>query len=478
MHLGRTRIARRSVFKCRSVWGWRVMTAIHHLETSFNKLVAQLRSATQKSEGSQLKPEEQFTLTLNSEQSQFTRFNHAKVRQTGIVSDGMLNLTLMRDRRSSFIEFPFTGEVETDAQQMQSALETLRQEVPQLPENPYLVIPSGNSTSRETHSGDLLAAEEVASTILSSVSDLDFTGIYAAGSLIRAYADSVGQTHWFATDTYSLDYSLFTAEGQAVKGTVAGDRWDQAAYEAQIQNSRTQLELLSQPAKTIQRGQYRTYFAPAAVHELVYMLSWGGVSEASYRQGGSCFGALRRGEKKLSPKFTLKENFSHGLVPRFNELGEVAPQELPLIESGELVNLLVSSATAKEYEIAANGASRAEDLRSPEVLPGELKSDRILAELGTGLYVSNLHYLNWSDRPTGRITGMTRYACFWVEKGEIVAPIENLRFDDSLYQFWGDNLVALTDFQEFIPDVGTYEHRNLGGVWVPGMLIDNFTYTL
>lgn len=440
------------------------------LEISFNKLVDQLRS--------QLKPKEHFTLTLNSEQSQFTRFNRAKVRQTGLVSDGTLHLTLMYEHRSSFIEFPFTGEIEIDAQQAQQALDALRLEVLQLPENPYLVLPSGNSTSRETHSGDLLAPEDVAATILSSVSDLDFAGIYAAGLLIRGYADSVGQQHWFATDTFSLDYSLFTPEGQAVKETLAGSRWDQAAYDAQIETSRIQLERLSQPAKTIQRGQYRTYLAPAAVHELVYMLSWGGVSEASYRQGGSCLGAMRREEKRLSPKFTLRENFSQGLVPRFNELGEVAPQELPLVTCGELVNLLVSSKTAKEYGLAANGASQEEVLRSPEVLPGDLHSDRILAELGTGLYVSNLHYLNWSDRPTGRITGMTRYACFWVENGEIVAPIENLRFDDSLYQFWGENLVALTDFQEFIPDVGTYEHRNLGGIWVPGMLIDNFTYTL
>ena len=73
---------------------------------------------------------------------------------------------------------------------------------------------------------------------------------------------------------------------------------------------------------------------------------------------------------------------------------------------------------------------------------------------------------------------MTRYACFWVEKGEIVAPIENLRFDDSLYQFWGSHLVALTTAQEFIPDVGTYDSRNLGGTWVPGMIVDDFTYTL
>jgi hypothetical protein len=38
--------------------------------------------------------------------------------------------------------------------------------------------------------------------------------------------------------------------------------------------------------------------------------------------------------------------------------------------------------------------------------------------------------------------------------------------------------VALTDTQEFIPDVGSYDNRALGGVWAPGMLVDGFSYTL
>lgn len=104
--------------------------------------------------------------------------------------------------------------------------------------------------------------------------------------------------------------------------------------------------------------------------------------------------------------------------------------------------------------------------------------DRILACLDTGLYLSNLHYLNWSDRPTARVTGMTRYACFWVEGGEIFAPIAHLRFDESLYRCWGDNLIALTNGLEFIPDVDTYGSRQLGGSWAPGLLVQDFTYTL
>lgn len=440
------------------------------LEVSFNRLIESL--LIKKAE------DEQFTVRLSSEISQFTRFNHAKVRQTGCVADGWIELTLMQNQRNSVRQFPFTGNWEVDWQLAYSALQELRDELILLPIDPYLVLPSGNNTSREIHSGNLLVAEAVVPTVLELVAELDFTGIYAGGLVVKAYGDSNGQKHWFATDSFTLDYSLFSTSGQAVKGTFAGSDWDKSAYIAKISEAKKQLELLSRPAKELPRGQYKTYFAPAAVADLLMMLSWGAVSEADIQQGNSALAALSRQEKQLSPAFNLKENFHRGLVPRFNELGEIAAPELPVIEKGHLVNTLVNSRTAKEYQKIANGANGSETLRAPEVTTGNLVFEQILSSLDTGLYVSNLHYLNWSDRHTGRITGMTRYACFWVENGEIIAPIENLRFDESLYRFWGENLVDLTNFQEFIPEVGTYDSRQLGGSLVPGMLVEDFTYTL
>ena len=446
------------------------MQELQTMETTFNQIVESLLSAKVRGE--------EFTLQLSAESSQFVRFNRAKVRQSGCIVDGWLQLNLIVDGRIGFREFPFTGHLETDEEQAKAALAELRQEVPQLPADPYLVLPSGDSSSREVNSGNLLPPEEVVPTLLPIVSHLDFTGLYAGGLIVRGYADSAGQKHWFATESFNLDYSLFTPEAQAVKGTFSGSDWDREAYENKMKELKVQLELLSQPAKTIPRGQYRTYFAPAAVADLVGMLSWGAISEASLQQEGSALALLQRREKQLSSKFNLKENFQYGLVPRFNDKGEIAPVELPLIVDGVLVNTLVNSRTAKEYQKQGNGANARESLRAPEVGMGDLTAEQIISALDTGLYVSNLHYLNWSDRPTGRITGMTRYACFWVEKGEIVAPIENLRFDESLYRFWGENLVALTNVREFIPEVDTYGSRHLGGTWVPGMLVADFTYAL
>ena len=125
-----------------------------------------------------------------------------------------------------------------------------------------------------------------------------------------------------------------------------------------------------------------------------------------------------------------------------------------------------------------SGAVPEERLRSPSLKGGTLREDEILKRLGTGLSISNLHYLNWSDHFGGRITGMTRYACFWVENGKLVAPIENLRFDDTLFSLLGDALEDLTQNPIYLPTVGSYGMRWLGAARMPGMLLGQMAFTL
>ncbi|EAZ88336.1 TldD/PmbA family protein [Crocosphaera chwakensis] len=442
---------------------------LEHLESSFQQLCNLLID--------KLQSEEYLTIELSGEQTQFIRFNSAKVRQTGIVKDGSIKLTLIANQRTAFATFPFTGDETVDNRIAVENLNYLRQELPQLPEDQHIVLPKNNGTTREVYPGKLLSTEKAVKEILCPVSELDMTGLYTAGSMIRGNSNSAGQFHWFATENYIVDYSLITPEEKAVKGIFSGQNWDHDKYLEQLKTDKKQFFALEKLSKTIKPGGYRTYFAPAAVADLISMLSWGGISESSLRRGDSSLLKLQQG-KTLSPQFSLQENFSKGTVPRFNELGEIAPEILPIITEGNLVNTLISSRTASEYNLTANGANNYESLRSPELLPGNLSQEDILSTLNTGLYVSNLHYLNWSDRTGGRITGMTRYACFWVENGEIVAPIENLRFDESLYRFWGENLVTLTNFREFIPRTGTYGQRNLGGILTPGMIVNDFQFTL
>jgi len=187
---------------------------------------------------------------------------------------------------------------------------------------------------------------------------------------------------------------------------------------------------------------------------------------------------MRTGERRLSPQFSLTEDFSLGLVPRFNGEGDIAPEKIELIREGRLVGSLVHSRSGAEYGVVSNGATSGEGLRSPSMAAGSLRREEIFKRLGTGLFLSNLHYLNWSDPFEGRITGMTRYACLWVEEGEVVGPIETMRWDDGIYRFFGSELEAVTDFRALIAETGTYHHRQAGGMLMPGMLLKSMNMTL
>ena len=76
------------------------------------------------------------------------------------------------------------------------------------------------------------------------------------------------------------------------------------------------------------------------------------------------------------------------------------------------------------------------------------------------------------------MTGMTRFATFWVENGKIVAPANVLRFDDTIYRMLGTNLEALTEETELIVDAGTYRERALSSMRLPGALLSELTFTL
>ena len=149
-----------------------------------------------------------------------------------------------------------------------------------------------------------------------------------------------------------------------------------------------------------------------------------------------------------------------------------------LIENGQLCGSMISPRTAMEYGLAANGADSGEAALSLDLAPGSLPMSRVLAELDTGIYVSNLWYLNFSERASCRVTGMTRFATFWVENGIIKAPLNVMRFDDSLFRVLGSNLIALTQERELLIDGDTYLERRTASSRIPGALINDFSFVL
>lgn len=424
-----------------------------------------------------LQPGEDVNLSLSAEETLFLRINGNRVRQNTNVAQYVLSITMHSAGRTAQQQITLGIQWNNDRRLVQAALQACRSDVSSLPVDPFQVVMQNHGSSHDSYPGKMLPPAQLIQAILAPANGCDMVGFYAGGSVIRANRNSKGQSHWFDTEQFFFDYSIYNGP-KAVKSVYAAANWNSQDWSANLQHSKTLLALLDRPIHTVKPGAYRTYMAPSAFADLVSMMGWNALSAAAWKQGRSPFKKLLDKELSLSPLLSVSENFGMGLTPRFNELGEVAPESLPLISAGELSHVLVSSRSAKEYGLSFNGANASEYPRALDIAPGSLDEANVLRALGTGMYLSNLHYLNWSDPVSARVTGMTRYACFWVEDGEIAGPIENMRWDESLFKALGPQLLDLTKQATVTPDTNTYFARGLGGIRTPGALIEDFHFTL
>ena len=253
---------------------------------------------------SQLVAGEAATLNISAEDTLFVRFNGNRVRQNTDVQQINMALQLQSAGRSVEQSRTLSGEYATDWAAMVRLLQDCRQEILVLPPDPHQVPIENNGTSAEEFAGALLAPQDIVSAVVGPAQACDLAGLYAGGTVIRGNRNSRGQRHWFATESFFLDYSLYNGN-QAAKGSYAGARWEQSEWVANLGRTQRALQLLKQPRQAVRPGQYRTYLAPRAFADLLGMLSWNALSAAAWKQGRSPFKKLADHEARLSPLLSM-----------------------------------------------------------------------------------------------------------------------------------------------------------------------------
>lgn len=413
---------------------------------------------------------------LAAERSDFVRFNHARVRQAGSVEQRHLTLRLIRDGRQAAAHLALAGTAD-DTPACSAAIAALRDVIAQLPPDPLLLYNETPQSTSVTRRSRLPDAQSVVAKVAALAGAVDFVGFYAAGTLFRGYANSLGQQNWHEVDTFNFDWSLHLGGDKAVKDGYSGYDWEPAEFESRLEAGAQRLELVAHPARTLAPGACRVYLEPRALEEITSLLQGDAFSARARQTRQSALLRMAHGAR-LSPQVSMTENTEDGVAPGFQDDGYIRPATVPLIEAGELAGPLVSPRSAREYGLAPNGADARESPESLDMAPGTLEAGDVLAALDNGLYVSNLWYLNYSDKPAARMTGMTRFATFLVERGRIVCPVTPLRFDDALYSMLGSNLEGLTRSRERLLSTSTYGGRSTASAHLPGALLSALRFTL
>jgi predicted Zn-dependent protease len=415
---------------------------------------------------------------LAAEESDFIRFNKSAVRQATAVKQVAWTVSLIRGAKRLDARMSVAGQPDTDRATLGALVAKLRDELPDVPDDPFLLYETRAVTSACERPGKLPAPEQVIDQVLAAGRGVDLVGFHASGPISKGFASSLGVRHWHAAESFSFGWCLYHGTDKAVKTTYAGNEWDASVFEGRMRFAREQLARLADAPKSLAPGAYRAYIAPAAMTEILGMLSWAGFGLKSRNTKQSALIRMAEEDQRLSPLVTLRENTREGLASAFQGDGFVRPAAIGLVEGGRLAAPLVSPRSAREFGVETNGANSAETPESLDLAGGALASAQALEALGTGIFIGNLWYLNFSDRSACRLTGMTRFASFWVEGGRIVAPLNVMRFDDTAYRILGANLEALTRECDLVPDSDTYGERSTVSMRTPGALVRDFALTL
>jgi predicted Zn-dependent protease len=425
-----------------------------------------------------LSGDEVLLLAFDGERSDFVRLNHNRVRQAGQVEQRALKLQLIQGSRHASATVFLAGDAAVDRERAGAALGSLREQIPHLAPDPHLLYNTEVTSSEHCPASGLPEAGQAIEEIIATGEGLDLVGIWASGGVFSGFANSLGQRNWFGTYSFNFDWSLYHQADKAVKCGYAGTEWRGAELQQRMDRARTQLDVLQRPARTIDPGQYRVWLAPSALQEILGLLAWGGFSLKAQRSKRSSLLRAVEGRERFSEAVSLSEHTGAGLSPTVQSQGFLRPARVPLVTAGAYADALVSPRSAREYGVSTNGADAHEMPQSLEMEAGTLATSEVPEALGTGVWINNLWYLNYSDRTACRATGMTRFATLWVENGQVVAPLNVMRFDDSIYRLLGDRLVSLGKERELLLESGTYGKRNTGGMLLPGALVDGLTFTL
>ena len=423
-----------------------------------------------------LRRNEVLLANFSGENSDFVRINRSRIRQAGSVYQLELSLELINAGQHAEARTNISGAIDADTSRVNDIITDLRAQYALLPDDPFLVINQTVKNSHTVNENRLPKSSEVIRYIVENTQDLDMVGLYTSGTVYRGFANSLGQRNWYQKPSFNLDWSCFLSNNAAAKSACTGFSWNIDNFSANVDQMHDQLAILEKPPKTIKPGQYRVYLAPTALREIMSTLAWQSFGAKAHKTRQTPLLKLAEQKLKLDKRVRLIENNVGGNAPGFTVSGFIKPPQVGLIEHGKHAGFLINSRSAKEYNLEVNAGS--EYPLSLDLAGGELNGKDILNALDKGLYINNLWYSNFSDPNHCKITGMTRYACFWVENGQLTAPITPMRFDESVYDMLGPNLLNLTRDRQWILETDTYERRSVASMRVPGLLVNRFNLTL
>jgi len=269
--------------------------------------------------------------------------------------------------------------------------------------------------------------------------NLEASGAYRIEHLAVAVQNSRGMERYFTGNNAQLSLTL--------SGKEKNSGWSQAFNRdaSQIDVSRlalaaSQKAMLSREPVTLPDDKYTVILEPAAVGQLLLMLSFMGFGGKTFSQRRS-FMSGKIGEKMAGDNFNVEENPLDpdlGMMP-FDYEG-IPRKQVPLISNGIARGVVHDSYSAGLVGESSTGhALEPTNAYGPypkalSVAAGTRRLEEMIKSVERGVLITHFWYINFLNPMRTQITGTTADGTFLIEKGEIAGAIKNMRTNQSLLE--------------------------------------------
>lgn len=223
---------------------------------------------------------------------------------------------------------------------------------------------------------------------------------------------------------------------------------------------------------SIEGGQYTVILEPAAVGQLLLLLSFMGFGCKTFYQNRS-FMAGKLGEKIAGENFSVMEDADD---PDFNycpfDYEGVIRKSVPLIDKGIATGVVYNSYYANLMNAASTGHALPPTNnygpypKTLSVAPGDSRIEEMIKSTAKGVLITHFWYLNFLNPMRTMVTGTTLDGTFLIEDGLISHPIKNMRTNQSILEAFSN--IEMISFDRVI-----YPQYSVL-MKVPAMKINNF----
>ena len=265
-------------------------------------------------------------------------------------------------------------------------------------------------------------------------------GLTAAGAYridvgVLTIANSRGLLAHHTTTTADLTTVIMSDSSSGHAGQLA-IQVDEIDPEALADEAVRKAELSRDP-RSLTPGEFDVVLEEFAVSDILDFLGYAGFGAQAVQEGRS-FMSEKRGSRIMGTNVSIWDDPTHPTsVPRPFDAEGMPAQRVDLVVGGVAGSPVYDRRTAAKEGVETTGHALPASYpigpmpRNLFLLPGDTPRADLVRTMKRGLLVTRFWYTRVVHPLTVHMTGMTRDGTFLVEDGEIVAPVENMRFTES-----------------------------------------------